>query len=157
MLGITGKVQGRSKVGAKVGANIMRNTLNEKYIKGAFCFFPSYRQLEEHLCGLPSKHIDAHRTTTAPSLVNNQLHTIHIMTTSNPWDNSTATQTPTSTTASIDMRPTAILERDAALAAAVRQGLIKLSFAQTCRAAVAQAAAAGLVKHDTGVGGTSKV
>jgi hypothetical protein len=53
MLGITGKGQGGAKVGAKVGANIMRNTLNEKYIKGAFCFFPSYRQLEEHLCRLP--------------------------------------------------------------------------------------------------------
>jgi hypothetical protein len=80
------------------------------------------------------------------------------MTNSNPWD--TATQTPTtatSTTASIDMTPTAVLERDAALAAAVRQGLIKLSFAQSCRLAVAKAVAAGLITQDKGAGGTSKV
>jgi len=158
MLGITGKGQGGAKVGAKVGANIMRNTLNEKYIKGAFCFFPSYRQLEEHLCGLPSKHIDAHRTTTAPSLVNNQLHTIHIMTTSNPWDTATQTSTTsTSTTAPIDLSPTSVLNRDAEIAEAVRRGLIKLSFAQSCRLAVAKAVAAGLITQDKGVGGGSKV
>ena len=79
------------------------------------------------------------------------------MTNSNPWDTATQTSTTSTTTASIDMRPTAILERDAALAAAVRQGLIKLSFAQSCRLAVAKAVAAGLIKHDTGVGGGSKV
>lgn len=151
MLGITRKGQGGAKVGAKVGANIMRNTLNEKYIKGAFCFFPSCRQLEEHLCGLAYKPIDAHRTTTAPSLAHNQLHTTHTMTTmttNNPWDNTTESPTTaTSTTRSIDMTPTAIIDRDAALAAAVRQGLIKLSFAQSCRLVVAKAVAAGLVKH----------
>jgi hypothetical protein len=80
------------------------------------------------------------------------------MTNSNPWDTATQTSTTsTSTTASIDMRPTAILERDAALAAAVRKGLIKLSFAQSCRLAVAKAVAAGLITQDTGVGGGSKV
>ena len=72
-------------------------------------------------------------------------------TNSNPWDTvtQTATTSTTSTTASIDMSPAAIFNRDAALAAAIRQGLIKLSFAQTCRLAVAKAAAAGLVKHDS--------
>ena len=80
------------------------------------------------------------------------------MTTTNPWDTVTQTSTTsTTTTRSIDMRPAAILDRDAALAAAVRQGLIKLSFAQSCRLAVAKAVAAGLIKHDTGVGGGSKV
>ena len=81
------------------------------------------------------------------------------MTNSNPWDTATQTSTTstTSTTASIDMRPAAILDRDAEIAAALRRGLIKLSFAQSCRLAVAKAAAAGLIKHDTGGGGTSKV
>ena len=81
------------------------------------------------------------------------------MTTTNPWDTVTQTSTTstTSTTASIDMSPAAIFNRDAALAAAVRQGLIQLSFAQSCRLAVAKAAAAGLIKHDTGGGGGSKV
>jgi hypothetical protein len=80
------------------------------------------------------------------------------MTNSNPWDTATQTSTTsTSKTAPIDMTPTAILERDAALAAAVRQGLIKLSFAQSCRLAVAKAVAAGLITQDKGVGGTSKV
>ena len=64
----------------------------------------------------------------------------------NPWN--TEPPTTTTSTTGIDMSPTAILARDAALAAAVRQGLIRLSFAQTCRLAVAKAAAAGLVKHD---------
>ena len=81
------------------------------------------------------------------------------MTNSNPWDTATQTSTTstTSTTASIDMRPAAILDRDAEIAAALRRGLIKLSFAQSCRLAVAKAVAAGLIKHDTGGGGKSKV
>ena len=73
----------------------------------------------------------------------------------NPWNTQPST-TSTSTTG-IDMSPTAILARDAALAAAVRRGFIKLSFAQTCRLAVAKAAAAGLIKHDSTPGGGSKV
>lgn len=63
------------------------------------------------------------------------------MTNSNPWDTVTQTSTTSTstTTRSIDMRPVAILDRDAALAA------------------VAEAAAAGLIKHDSTPGGTSKV
>ena len=81
------------------------------------------------------------------------------MTNSNPWDTVTQTSTTSTTTtgASIDMTPAAIFNRDAEIAAALRRGLIKLSFAQSCRLAVAKAVAAGLIKHDTGVGGTSKV
>jgi hypothetical protein len=80
------------------------------------------------------------------------------MNNSNPWDTATQTSTTsTSKTAPIDLSPTSVLNRDAEIAEAVRRGLIKLSFAQTCRAAVARAAAAGLVKHDSTPGGGSKV
>ena len=81
------------------------------------------------------------------------------MTNSNPWDTVTQTSTTSTstTTRSIDMRPAAILDRDAEIAAALRRGLIKLSFAQSCRLAVAEAVAAGLVKHDKGVGMGAKL
>jgi hypothetical protein len=74
----------------------------------------------------------------------------------NPWNTEPST-TSTSNTPPIDMSPTAILDRDAALAAAIRKGLIKISYAQSCRLAVAKAVAAGLVKHDNTPVGGSKV
>ena len=73
----------------------------------------------------------------------------------NPWNTQPSTTTTSNT--AIDMKPNAIFERDAEIAAALRRGLIKLSFAQSCRLAVAKAVAAGLIKHDSPPGGTSKL
>jgi hypothetical protein len=69
----------------------------------------------------------------------------------NPWN----TETPNTSTnsAPIDLSPTSVLNRDAEIAEAVRRGLIKLSFAQTSRAVVAKAVAAGLITQDKGVAG----
>ena len=75
----------------------------------------------------------------------------------NPWNTQPSTTSTSNTTPSIDMTPAAIIDRDAEIAAAIRKGLIKISFAQSCRLAVAKAAAAGLIKHDSTPGGGSKV
>ena len=66
----------------------------------------------------------------------------------NPWLASPGhTTTDAGTSAPIDLSPAAIFSRDAEIAAAIRQGKLKLSFAQLCRAAVAGGITAGLVKH----------
>jgi hypothetical protein len=64
----------------------------------------------------------------------------------NPWLTAPG-HTTTDTSAPIDLSPAAILNRDAEIAAGIRQGKVKLSFSQLCRAAVARGVATGLVKY----------